>query len=154
MKVRTSPYSKSYPIFKITSKENKEVLSSNPYHFSAKAYDGKTKSIKLLGFTDYQGNYTIIHDTICKGDQYTFPNDSVVSNIQNPLTFVSELLSISGDLDRLAAKQIFVKKVNTKITKSGRTLISDANATNYLWLDCDNGFAAIEGATSNTFTST
>jgi uncharacterized repeat protein (TIGR01451 family) len=42
----------------------------------------------------------------------------------------------------------------TTTTLSGNTLIADANNTSYQWLDCDNGFNPIIGATNQFFTPT
>ena len=64
--LKTKPYLNSYPLFKITSATNQEVISSNPYFFSPDAYDGTTVSIKLLGFQDTPtDNLAVINDSIC-----------------------------------------------------------------------------------------
>jgi hypothetical protein len=44
--------------------------------------------------------------------------------------------------------------VNTYVGVSGVTLTATAGAATFQWLDCDNGFAIIPGATSASYTPT
>jgi hypothetical protein len=44
--------------------------------------------------------------------------------------------------------------VDTGVTQNGFSLVADHTSPTYKWLDCNNGYAVITGATSQTFTPT
>ncbi len=44
--------------------------------------------------------------------------------------------------------------MDISVTQSGITLKANATSAQYKWLDCNNGYAVIAGATSQTYTPT
>lgn len=60
--LHSTPFSGSYPVFLITT-DTQTVLSSDPYYFSLKPYDGIVKHMELLGFSDSTVNKKIIGTT-------------------------------------------------------------------------------------------
>ncbi|MBC7778111.1 MAG: T9SS type A sorting domain-containing protein [Phycisphaerae bacterium] len=43
--------------------------------------------------------------------------------------------------------------MDTAVSQNNNILTANANAANYQWLDCDNGFAAVAGAVNINFTA-
>jgi hypothetical protein len=58
--------------------------------------------------------------------------------------------------DRIITTTLIITPLNTQVTQEGVVLSagSSGSGTTYQWLDCDNGMAAIPGATAPTFTAT
>lgn len=52
------------------------------------------------------------------------------------------------------SQAVTVTNINTSVTESGTTLTAVASNVGYQWLDCDNGFAIIQGETQQSFTAT
>ena len=106
--LRTSPYSNSYPLFKITSFDSIDVINSNPYYFSEIAYDGITEEIKLLGFLDQQSTLSVIQDTVCYGVDYIFPDGSVAL-LTNDTSFVNTIAASNPLWDSIIVTNINVR---------------------------------------------
>lgn len=53
--------------------------------------------------------------------------------------------------DSLIAKQVTVKTVNTEVLQNENVLTAKATDASFQWLDCDHGFAPIDGETNQTF---
>ena len=60
----------------------------------------------------------------------------------------------AGGCDSTLTINLTINTVNNSVTQSGATLTASAIGATYQWLDCDNSFAIINGATSQTFTAT
>lgn len=54
--------------------------------------------------------------------------------------------------DSIISIDLTIIQVNTVVTNNDPVLDADAGATSYQWLDCNNGYTAILGETSATFT--
>ena len=126
--LRTSPFSDSYPLFKISSNESVDALSSNPYYFSEFAYDGTTTAIKLLGFLDSPTHITVIQDTICKGEDFSFSDGTVFNNLLEDTSYISSLSSSQLDWDSLVIQNLVVLPVHDEID------LQEACAS-YIWMD-------------------
>ncbi|UXX79856.1 hypothetical protein N7E81_01890 [Reichenbachiella carrageenanivorans] len=55
----SQPVQGAMPVFYIQSKEGKGQITSNPNYYSSKPFDGKTKSLKLLGFSNKGLNQSV-----------------------------------------------------------------------------------------------
>ena len=108
LKLRTSPYINSYPLFKITSNDSSQYISSNPYYLSNTPYDGLLIKLELLGFLDNQSNLNIQNDSICYNESYLFPDSSYIDNINTDFTYISNLESTQIGWDSLIVSNIFV----------------------------------------------
>jgi len=111
--LRTSPYSNSYPLFKLVSQTEEQFISTDLYHFSDVAYDGVTQSIKLLGFIDDQSKLVVSSDTICFGDSYLFPDSSLFNDIQKSFSHISMLASQQPTYDSLIFTNLIVLPIVT-----------------------------------------
>ncbi len=151
--IKTSPYLSSYPLFKITAASNDEVISSDPYFFSDDAYDGSTVAIKLLGFLDNPSRIVILNDTICNGENYMFPDSSAQINITSDVNQFSIVHSTKVGWDSLVVTNLAVLHVNIGVSQVGASLSSDITGADYQWLDCDNVYSPLSGATNQLFTA-
>jgi len=88
--------------------------------------------------------------TICEGDTHTFPDGTTGTTSQ---VYTSTLFSIGG-CDSLIVTTLTVNTVDVSVTDNAPTLTANATGATYVWLDCDNGNAAIAGETSVSFTPT
>jgi len=59
-----------------------------------------------------------------------------------------------GNCDSILTINLTVNTVDTSVTDNGSSLMANASGATYQWVDCNNGNAAIPGATSSTFTPT
>jgi hypothetical protein len=153
LSLKTSPYLNSYPLFKITAATNEEVISSDLYFFSDDAYDGAAVDIKLLGFLDNPSRVTILNDTICTGESYVFPDSSIQINITSDVTQYSIFPSAQAGWDSLVLTNLVVTNVNVGVSQTGISLSSNITGMSYQWLDCDNLYTPISGATNQVFTA-
>ncbi len=62
--------------------------------------------------------------------------------------FHDTLFNVSG-CDSVLTINLNVESVITSVTQSGAILTANANSANYLWVDCDNGFAPVAPLTNN-----
>ncbi len=85
--------------------------------------------------------------TICNGASVT-----VGTNTYSTAGVYTDLLANAFGCDSVVTTVLSVTNVNTGTTLNGIVLSAAANGATYQWLDCDNGNAAISGATSQTFT--
>ncbi|MFT3679537.1 MAG: T9SS type A sorting domain-containing protein [Ferruginibacter sp.] len=89
--------------------------------------------------------------TVCAGSSYTFPDNSILNNIQNNTGHTSTLTSNSG-CDSIITTNLTVIKIDTAVTKTKRTLQADINNAGYQWMNCSTG-NVIAGEMSQTFTA-
>jgi hypothetical protein len=73
------------------------------------------------------------------------------TNITTPGVYFDTLTSVAG-CDSIVQLTLSLLSVNTSVTQSGATLTAGHVGLFYQWLDCNNGFAPISGATSQSFT--
>ncbi len=95
--------------------------------------------------------YTLYeYDTICPGDSYTFPDGTTQSNITTQTIYTSYMNTILG-CDSIIETTIDVYELDTSVTVNGDTLISNATNVTYQWVDCENNYLPIPGATAQMF---
>ncbi len=97
----------------------------------------------------YNSTYNVI---ACAGSSYTFPDSSVINNIQADLTHISHFAA-SNNCDSLVITNLSVTNIDTSVTKTGATLRANISNANYQWLDCVSNKPIIS-ETAQTFTST
>jgi hypothetical protein len=151
--LRAQPYLNSHPLFLITAATASQSVTSNPYYFSKVPYDGKTKSMDLLGFLDKPSILIAQEDTICKGEEYIFPDGSKKTNINSGITHISKFAANKPGWDSLIVTNVFVRMVNIQVSLTGDTLKATASPMNstFQWLDCNKNFAAIAGQTKQRY---
>ncbi len=87
--------------------------------------------------------------SICDGESYLF-NGSVLTTTG---VYTNNGQTING-CDSSATLNLTVNSVNTSVTNNGSSLTAQASGASYTWLDCNNNFAVVPGATSQTFSPT
>ncbi|MFT7156076.1 MAG: hypothetical protein ACI8Q1_001080 [Parvicella sp.] len=100
----------------------------------ARKFDGTTweyvGNIGILGLSDGNSNFTVFDIDKNTGEVYVGYQDATVAN------------------------EVTVKKIceiDLSLTINGNTLSSNETSATYAWLDCDNGFTVISGATNQTY---
>src|SRR5690606_5454649 len=66
----------------------------------------------------------------------------------------SESYTNTFGCDSIRNLNLEVTQVDTSVVQNGIELTAQANLATFQWLDCNNGFSPIEGATENVFTPT
>jgi predicted outer membrane repeat protein len=87
---------------------------------------------------------------ICNGSDYIFPDGSLELAVVVPITHTSHLYTIHG-CDSLIETHLEVIEVNTSILSAGEQLIAQSGIASYQWVDCENNFAEISGATNQSY---
>jgi len=147
---KTKPYLNSYPVFILRSADSIDYISSDPYYLSQMAYDGETTGLKLLGFRDSPTSMMITYDTVCSGIEYLFPDGTQIA-LYSDTSYVVYDLSINGE-DSLTYNNIRVVNIDNSVYNSGDTLYTDFTVADaFQWLDCDNAYEPIQGATNATY---
>lgn len=87
------PFKGSYPVF-LMSIDSESILSSDPYHYSKKPYDGIVKKIELLGFSSTPKNKKILITNLMEKNRL-----KDVSIYPNPTTGLVTIDGIEAELD-------------------------------------------------------
>lgn len=84
---------------------------------------------------------------LCPGESHTVGNNTYTQ----AGTYVDTLVGPNG-CDLILTTNVTIIPLSNAVTQSGATLTASPLASNYQWLDCDNGLAPISGATNQSFT--
>jgi hypothetical protein len=76
--LRSSPYKDSYPVFLIEGSDSMDMITTDPYVFSSKPWDGQASSWSLLGYSSRPLVASLTNDSVCAGDSYSLPSGEVV----------------------------------------------------------------------------
>jgi hypothetical protein len=113
--------------------------------------DGVFNAMALTGATsNFVGGVTNAASTaytLCEGNYYVLGNDTLTQE-----GFYYNITSQNGACGNLQELHLFVIPVDSSVTLAGETLTANAAGASYQWVDCNNGYAFINGATSQSFT--
>ena len=115
--------------------------------------DGTFNGLALTGATS---NFIAGANTATTTTAYLCPGATYVYNGQ-PLTQAginADTLVNSQGCDSIVQLNLVQLLVDTGVTQNGFSLVADHISPTYKWLDCNNGYAVIPGATGQTFTPT
>lgn len=99
------------------------------------------------GVTDC-GSYILTQDvSICSGESYTFPDGA--EGAEN-MEHVIEVTSPEG-CHAIVTITLTIKTVDVSISQEDGVITAGASGAAYRWLDCDNGYAEIQGETGQSF---
>lgn len=88
---------------------------------------------------------------ICFGDDFTFPDGTVETDIQASMEYYSYLTSTTG-LDSIVRTNLIISPINIDVQVTDTTLKSYYYwAENYQWLDCANNFSVLVDDTNQIF---
>lgn len=112
--------------------------------------------IFALYLEDMSNLFTTETVAICEGEDYTFPDGNLVSNISADTTYTSYFPSLINGCDSSSIEtNISVTMVDETISLTDLTLTSNVSfGALYQWIDCDNNMSSIIGETSQSFTVT
>ena len=88
--------------------------------------------------------------SVCSGSSYTFPDNFTQSNITAPMQHVSNLVSSLG-CDSIITTIVALIPVDTSVIKKSIHFAALATNAQFQWLDCDQGYQWIAGATDSLF---
>ena len=93
-------------------------------------------------------------EILCRGDSYTFPDGSIATNIQSAVSQIS-FLQTSAGCDSSIQTNIELFIVDTTVVQINHlSLQATADSASFQWVDCNNGYAIIAGATDSVFSAT
>jgi hypothetical protein len=90
-----------------------------------------------------------ISATLCQGGSYEFNGQAL-----SEAGVYSAAYDIGEPCDSLVTLTLNVTTVDTTVVQVGETMTSLVALGPWQWLDCDNGYAAVPGATQQHFTAT
>ncbi|MEO8147430.1 MAG: LamG-like jellyroll fold domain-containing protein [Bacteroidia bacterium] len=116
--------------------------------------DGVLNNFALNGTTSnwatgVTGVSTAINAGICDGDSYTFGSQTLTTSG----VYVDSLTSVNG-CDSIVTLNLTVTPIDTSVTLFTTVLHSNTNGATYTWVNCNNGYAAISGATAQNYVVT
>lgn len=89
--------------------------------------------------------------SVCSGDSYTLPDGTILTNILEPVTDTSYLLTEAG-CDSIIAVTVAPTIIDTTVNELGTDLLVDSTlGATYQWIDCNTG-DTIAGASNQQFT--
>jgi hypothetical protein len=106
-------------------------------------------SVITVNLTIGNSSQSIISPIAC--DSYVSPSGNYTWTSNG--TYMDTIPNLSG-CDSVITINLTINNVNTVVTNSSPTLTANAAGATYQWLDCNNNFAVIAGATNQSFTAT
>ncbi len=108
--------------------------------------------ISITGDIIYQSEETI---SVCYGSDYAYPDGTTASTITSDLTHNSDLVSVISGCDSVVITNLDVQpQVNIVAAQVGVTFTANSIVADYQWVDCDDSFSEISGATNQSYTAT
>lgn len=109
-----------------------------------------------------QAVFSVINDTIASNYQWVLPSGwigaSTVNSISAKLGNTGGQVSVkavnSCGVSSASTLNVTVVPTDVTVALNGTTLSSNEALANYLWLNCNNNYAAINGANSQSYTPT
>ncbi len=101
LNLKLRPFQNSFPLFIIKSTSGAYRVTTDLYTYSPLPYDGQLESVKLLGYLDKSTSVEIETHLICSGENYTFPDGSIVNNITAAISHFSDVGLASNGFDSL-----------------------------------------------------
>jgi hypothetical protein len=80
--------------------------------------------------------------------------DGKTYTASNNTAFINFPMGSSKSCDSMVTLNLTINAANITVTNSPPTLMANAASASYRWLDCDNSFAFLPGATNQRFTAT
>ncbi len=99
--------------------------------------------IKLDGCRNYQ------NDTIVSCDAYLSPSGNYTWVSSG--SYIDTIPNMAG-CDSVIFIDLTINSIDNSVTQSGVTLTANASGLSYQWLDCDNAYQPVAGATDQSFT--
>lgn len=95
LELQLQPYDNGIPLFIIKGINDSDLeetrITSDLYTFSSLPYDGHLLDIELLGFSNSKKIISLENATVCSGDDYTFSDGTIQTNIREEFIYFSDL---------------------------------------------------------------
>lgn len=142
VQVKLRPYENSQPIFIIKSNNDEYRITTDLHTYSPYPYDGSTDNIQLLGFMDNPTKVEIASILVCSGEDYTFPDGTIIPNITATTYQISNAGIAQNGYDSLIYTIVHVSPDDIPLanyaTNGPGGIGSTNNATSLgLWLDAN-----------------
>jgi hypothetical protein len=115
--------------------------------------DGTFNGLALTGgvsnFVAGASTATTTTAYLCPGATYVYNGTTLTQG-----GIYADTLINSQGCDSIVQLNLVQLLVDTGVTQNGFSLVADHVSPTYKWLDCNNGYAVIPGATAQTFTPT
>lgn len=107
-------------------------------------------SIIDYNFTFYTEPFVQVNQSICQGDSAFLEGGwQLLGGVYN-----DTYTSVITGCDSLVETTLSITNVNVSVTQSGFDLTAAATGVTYQWLDCNNSFTQVPGATNQAYTGT
>ncbi|MCG8410311.1 MAG: T9SS type A sorting domain-containing protein, partial [Bacteroidales bacterium] len=91
--------------------------------------------------------------SVCSGDSHTFPDGTTVDNITSNIVR-SDTLETVNACDSIITTYVSAIHVNVSVVQDQATLTAQETTAAYQWVDCNNNYSSISGATERVFEAT
>ncbi len=108
LQLKLRPYQNSQPLFLIKSTKEEYRITTDLYTYSDYPYDGQLESIQLLGYRDAATQVNVTHSIICSGEDYTFPDGTISSNITSTNYQISDVGTAYNGYDSLIFTTVYI----------------------------------------------
>lgn len=98
LSVNSAPFTGSYPVFLICT-DSQSVVSSDPYHFSLKPYDGTAKKIELLGFSSIAQYKVLTNSTSAIENNSLSKNSFIKVNLFSDKILISNIKKVPNKIE-------------------------------------------------------
>ena len=98
-------------------------------------------------------NSTTGTDVVNSCESYTWIDNITYTSSNNTATHTLTGANVNG-CDSIVTLNLTIINIDSSITSNTPTLTANQSGASYRWLDCDNGYAVINGETSQSFTAT
>jgi Fe-S-cluster-containing hydrogenase component 2 len=144
------------PVYAFT--ENHSICNGDTYHWQGNDYtSANTYTANYTSINGCDSIYTLNlavnpvyafteNHSMCNGETYNWQG----TDYSTANTYTANYTSINS-CDSMYTLNLSVNTVDTSLTVSDPTITANASGAIYQWLDCDNAFAIIPGATSQVF---
>ncbi len=119
------------------------------YTFPGGASNG-CDSIVTLNLTILQPTAAVFNESFC-GGTYTWAVNG--ESYTAPGIYTDTLINAAG-CDSVVTLNLSLNTMDVTTQQQGVVLTANANGASYQWLDCDNGYETLSGATAQSFTAT
>ena len=144
-----------------SSASNMSVSTCDPYQSPSGTYVWTTSgtymdtlinnvgcdSIITFNLTILENSSGVLNTSAC--EDYTSPSGNYIWTSTG--TYIDTLVNAAG-CDSILTVNLTIVSIDTSVNQVGITLSANATGVDYQWLDCDNNYAIITGATGQSYT--
>ncbi|MCC7331888.1 MAG: T9SS type A sorting domain-containing protein [Flavobacteriales bacterium] len=127
---------------------NYTFTTSGTYYDTIPNQWGCDSLLTILATINYASSST---DVITACNSYTWIDGNTYTANNNTATHI---LTNAAGCDSIVTLNLTINTVDVSVTQNSTILTANVTGATYQWLDCDNGYAVINGETNQSFTAT